>query len=253
MGTSTTQTAKGLLAIIEQVNAVAFFKEVSSLIQIKEQTGKVLEKIRLNTKDELRIEISVNNAGGISFTHALCDDYLNEFLPIWEEEALKRGLDVSVSKLREEIVTDYTYLIFPVLKVEEVTQVLEGLYTLQLLTKFILKNGKLPEGFWYPLDSTFDEWHLYFSIHPIMAGILDGYIDEIISLPDAIVTLYELLTSDTKQAEIMAKFTAVKVCNDLIELYQNEDHLDEYKSQHRAGVAFISVGAMLSPEFKNFF
>jgi hypothetical protein len=253
VATSDKRIVKELLTIAERVNATDFFKEVSSLIHIKDQSGNVLEQLRLNESDELLIEIIVNNAGSISFTHALCEDYLNEFLPIWEEEALKRGLDVSVSKLREEIVTDYTYLIFPDLKVEDVAQVLEGLYTLQLLTKFILKNGKLPEGFWYPLDSNFDVWRLYFSIHPIMAGILDGYIDEIISLPDAFVTLYELLTSDTKQAEIMAKFTAVKVCTDLIELYQNEDHLDEHKSQHRAGVAFISVGAMLSPEFRKFF
>ncbi|KAB8152989.1 hypothetical protein EZY14_011425 [Kordia sp. TARA_039_SRF] len=234
-----------LTKIIEDINSLDFFYEVGSKVILFDETSHQAKEISTRKYYDLVIEIRIRQGEIVYFNHHLDKKFGNEFVAIWEKEILNRGLEYSVSNLIGEIIEDYKTIEFGIPNYTDIEQIVKSLYVFQILIKAILRNGKLPMSFWNENHPKFDSWKKYFTVHPIVAGIIDAMIDEITKMPAAISTLYELAYIETTEQLILDRFFNVEVNKKTIEMYQEQEQMSLVESKYKAGRVFISVGLLL--------
>jgi hypothetical protein len=235
-----------IIEIVEEINSLEFFYDVGSKIILVDKTNNIKKEITTRIIYDLVIEIEVKENKTIIFDHYLDTNFGNEFTSILDKEITNRGLNFSAKTIKNTIFEDYKHLKFTVNSVAELKEIIAALYTFQILIKHILKNGKIPTPTWNKNHPNYNTWNNYFSIKPITAGIIDGIIDEIISIPTGVFSLYEITYSRKKEKEILDTFFNTEVNIKLIEMYQKEYGIDKITSEYKAGKAFISTGTMLS-------
>ncbi|PTX62722.1 hypothetical protein C8N46_102119 [Kordia periserrulae] len=234
-----------LTKIIEEINSLDFFDEVESKVILFDETSHQAKEISTRKYSDLVIEIRIRQGEIVHFNHYLDKKFGNEFVAIWEKEILNRGLEHSVSNLMDEIVEDYKTIKFGIPKYTDIEQIVKSLYVFQIVTKTILRNGKLPMSLWNENHPKFGSWKKYFTIHPIVAGMIDAMIDEITKIPVAISVLYEIAYIETTEQLMLDRFFNLEVNKKAIEMYQEEEQMSRVESEYKAGKVFISVGLLL--------
>lgn len=244
---------ENIIHTIERIKSEDFLKEASYNITIIELEGrKTIQKESFVSRKiyDLKIIIEIEKNNILSFKHVLTDSFLEEFIPIWEKEIKNREIDTSIKKIRKNLLRDYSTIQITEVKKENIELIIKSLLVFQIITKYIFKNGKLPRAMWYSKDPDYIQWKKYFSLKPIIAGLIDGLIDEITGINMAILNLYEIAFDKKIETQIEINFLKTERNKGLIELYRNEENMDNDDSEHKAGMALISVSTMLSDNVK---
>ncbi len=243
-------TFNSIVEIVEEINALDFFNDIGSKIILVDKTYDIEKEISTRILYDLVIEIHIEENRITLFDHSLDINFGNEFSLIWDKEIINRGLDFSSKKMNKMIIEDYKHLKFNVTNLANLKEIIVGLYTFQILIKYILRNGKIPTPTWNKNHPDYDNWKSYYTIKPITAGTIDAIVDEIIGIPTGIYTLYEIASFGNYEKELLDKFFKLEVNSKLIEMYQNQYGINEILSEYKAGKTFISVGTMRSDKIE---
>jgi hypothetical protein len=202
----------------------------------------------INSGDELLIRIDLDNDKIIKYQFHFLDNYLADCLENIREEAKNRGLDFfSVEKMRLEILDDLKSVTISQLDVATILGFTNCLLVFQYLHKHILRNLALPKSIWFSEDEAYHLWHEEHRLHPIIAGQLDGLIDEIIALPSAIFRIYELYFTNGTKDKITSQSINLQQYNDLL---NDTDQINKFPNEeirmHNSVQTIISVTFLMN-------
>src|SRR5690554_913709 len=200
-----------------------FYKDVDIAVnvQVRNKDGRVINGGDLTyktdykkKKNDINIQIFLNADGTYSIKHKFSETYLKEFEKKWIEEARKRGLDVDIPEMRADIIaflnSKEAELSFGEKFLREmrtwfdasVAGYIEGIQATQKITRNIWDEGVINESTWHSTGENSAEhtkWPVYMQFNPIVGGAVDGVIDEIVGIPMACKSVYEIATDDEKR------------------------------------------------------
>ncbi len=210
---------------------------------------------------EISLDITIDSNGKLKIKHIASKDYLKEFEGKWEQEIKKRGLDINITELRQQVLNDFTsaeieHNFFETfvqktkaLLSEQVGGYIEAIHSTQKIAKNVWKEGQVNESTWYSKDDAHKEWPKYVQFAPVIGGATDGVIDEVVGIPMAIKGVYGIAT-DKKQREAIGKIFTKEGFKGLLEgLLDNakETLQEEDKREHFGGKTTITVASMMVP------
>lgn len=244
--------------------------DIAVNVQVRNKDGNVINggDVTYKTdykkkKNDINIQIFLNADGTYSIKHKFSDTYLKEFEKKWIEEARKRGLDVDIPEMREDIVaflnSKEAELSFGKKFLREmrtwfdasVAGYIEGIQATQKITRNIWDVGVINESTWHSTGENSAEhtkWPVYMQFNPIVGGAVDGTIDEIVGLPMACKSVYEIATDDEKRKALAKVFTSEGFSQMLDGLKESVTELrdDTEKRGHFGGQTAVSVISMMS-------
>ncbi|HRP90498.1 MAG TPA: hypothetical protein PKX92_10730 [Edaphocola sp.] len=249
-----------------------FYKDVDIAVnvQVRNKDGKVINGGDLTyktdykkKKNDINIQIFLNADGSYSIKQKFSDTYLKEFEKKWIEEARKRGLDVDIPEMREDIIaflnSKEAELSFGKKFLREIrtwfdTSVagyIEGIQATQKITRNIWDAGVINESTWHSTGENSAEhtkWPVYMQFNPVVGGAVDGIIDEIVGIPMACKSVYEIATDDEKRKALAKVFTSEGFSQMLDGLKESVTELrdDAEVRGHFGGQTAVSVISMMS-------
>lgn len=249
-----------------------FYKDVDIAVnvQVRNKDGRVINGGDLTyktdykkKKNDINIQIFLNADGTYSIKHKFSETYLKEFEKKWIEEARKRGLDVDIPEMRADIIaflnSKEAELSFGEKFLREmrtwfdasVAGYIEGIQATQKITRNIWDEGVINESTWHSTGENSAEhtkWPVYMQFNPIVGGAVDGVIDEIVGIPMACKSVYEIATDDEKRKALAKVFTSEGFSQMLDGLKESVTELrdDTEKRGHFGGQAAVSVISMMS-------
>jgi hypothetical protein len=232
---------------ISYIHDDSVFYNINSSIQLddsKGDIGDVLFHSRSSGKNrDLVIYVEIND-GKAKIEYSFSDNYLLEFLPILDVKMQNRGFKSKAKGIRIKSLKELKFLKFPELDLEQVPIAIKQLYISQLLTKYIFKNLMLPKSFWRSSDDEYEKWKKHLVISPIIAGVIDGMIDEIKYIPDAIFSLLKLHNDISYEDEIINSIDSDLLDNLILENLENG--LNKELSEYNAARTIVSAGSLLN-------
>ena len=246
--------------------AEPFYQGVNTCVYIKQLdfNGVKINEDKLKTNYDKPCDITLNVTikpnGSVNIKHVMADNYLKDQVKHWQEEANKRGLKVSAEELRKQVIKDFesqeTEISFAqrfLLGMQKqigigVGQYVEAIQATQKIGKNIWEQGTINQSTWYSKDDEHKEWPDFAQFHPLVGGVTDGTVDEIVGIPVAIKGVYEIATDPEKQKALQKMFTK-KGLGDLMDGLAKEAKdiaNDPEKGQHFAGQTAVSVISMMS-------
>lgn len=243
-----------------------FYQDVNTCVYIKQLDfeGKKINEDKLKTNYDkpcdITLNITIKPNGSVNIKHVMGDHYLKDKVKKWQEEANKRGLKISVEELRKQVIKDFEsieteqsfYKKFIVgwqkLIGEGVANYVEGIQATQKIGKNIWSEGTVNHSTWYSKSNEHKEWPDYVQFNPIIGGVLDGTIDEIVGLPVSLKGVYEISTDPKKQEALKGMFTKKGLGNLMDGLAQEAKDIanDTEKGQHFGGQTAVSVVSMMT-------
>ncbi|HRG89729.1 MAG TPA: hypothetical protein PLW44_11960, partial [Chitinophagales bacterium] len=168
---------------------------------------------------DVEIDVYINANGEVKIQHKANPDYLKDFVAKWQQEAKARGLEIDVEELRKQVLFDFEssetedgfYNAF-IKKVnaalsDKIASYTEGIQATQKVGKNIWSEGVINQSLWFSKDSEHGQWPRYMKTPPAVGGALDAGIDEIVGIPMAIKSVYEIATDEKQRAQFAAVFT----------------------------------------------
>jgi hypothetical protein len=243
-----------------------FYQDVNTCVYIKQLdfNGVKINEDKLKTNYDkpcdITLNITIKPDGSVNIKHVMADNYLKDKVKTLQEEANKRGLKISVEELRQQVIKDFEsieteqsfYKKFIVgwqkLIGEGVANYVEGIQATQKIGKNIWSEGTINHSTWYSKSNEHKEWPEWVQFNPLIGGVLDGTIDEIVGIPVALKGVYEIATDPKKQEALKGVFTK-KGVNDLMDGLAKEAKdiaNDPEKGQHFAGQTAVSVASMMT-------
>jgi len=235
------------------------------LIQLDKSGNKIAEKKLKNHITDEPCEVSLvftfNAKGEVQVKHKLHKDYLKEYVDKRKEEAKKRGIDVKIEELRQQVHEDFLaleneqdfYKTFiqnaKALLSDKVATYVEAIQATQKIAKNVWDEGTINKTTWHTKDfQEHKKWPEYVRFNPLVGGATDGVIDEIVGIPMAIKGVYGIATNEDQQKAIKQLFTK-EGFGKLLEgmsTQVTEVANDEERLQHFTGQATVSVATMMT-------
>ena len=248
--------------------------------QIKPSLQVTNEAIIQNYEEwDVGLDIIIDEKGKVSVKHYVSPDYLKES-KYWTQEIKARGLgeEINLENLRQEIVTNFvapeteecfsqkflaavdkivhipavqkTLQKISAATAKSVAAYVEGVQATQKVVKNVWDEGEINESIWWKNDTTgeYQQWPEYMHTAPVVGGAVDGVIDEIVGIPLAIRSVYEIATDEEKREGFKAMFTK-EGFDKLKESLKEEVKTiinDEDKQEHFAGKTTVNVAAMFT-------
>ena len=250
---------------IDQQLANPFYKNVDLAvnIQLKDKAGNVLSDttVKTNTKkkvNDIKLQIFLYPDGTYKINHQFSENYLKEFEKKWIEEAKARGLEVDISAMRKDIIgylnSEEAEASFGKKFLREirtwydasVAGYIEGIQATQKVTMHIWDEGTINRGIWHSTNEDakeYQQWPKYMHLAPVLGGATDGVVDEIVGIPIACKSIYEIATDDEKKKAFAKVFTKDGF-NNLVDGFKNQATgilKDQQRLQHFTGQTTISV------------
>lgn len=243
-----------------------FYQGVNTCVYIKQLdfNGVKINEDKLKTNYDkpcdITLNITIKPNGSVNIKHVMGDHYLKDKVKKWQEEANKRGLKVDVEELRQQVIKDfesieteqsfYKKFITGYQKIigRAVASYVEGIQATQKIGENIWEQGTINESTWYSKNNEHKKWPDFVQFHPLVGGVTDGTVDEIVGIPVAIKGVYEIATDPEKQKALKGMFTK-KGLGDLMDgLAQEAKDIanDPEKGQHFGGQTAVSVISMMS-------
>lgn len=257
-----------LVSKVQEQLSKTFYKNVNVAVNIKllDANGNLVDgkdktlQTNVNKPFDVKLNITVKQDGTADIKHIASENYMKQYVSKWQKEAEARGLEIDVEALRMQ-----TFLMFQSQETEKsfyqkfiqetkalisdkVAGYVEGVQVSQKIAVNIWEQGTINQSTWLTKDPEYKEWPKYAQINPLVGGVTDGVVDEIVGIPLAVKGVYEIIADDEKQEALKNIFTkegAKQMFNGLVSNAQ-ETLGDEDKSQHFAGQTVVSVATMLS-------
>ncbi|MFD2915233.1 hypothetical protein [Psychroserpens luteus] len=228
--------------------------------------SKSLQNFQTSQHADILIDIKISKGGKISISNKVNPKYLKQYEAKWVKEAKLRGLEVNIPELRRRVHRDienlakaadelsfYTKFIqnTKALFHDNIASYVEGIAATQKIAKNVWDVGIINEDTWHTNGEFAEQhkkWPEYCQFHPVIGGIEDGVIDEIVGIPMAIKGVYELVVDEEKQEAFKNIFTKDGLGNLYEGLKQEvkDTYNDSEKREHFGGKTTVSVVSMMS-------
>ncbi|MBC8884042.1 hypothetical protein H9X57_14020 [Flavobacterium piscinae] len=256
---------KELSKVIQKQLENPFYQTVKLCVYIKQVDaqgnviGENLLKTDYKTKEcEVRLNITIKPGEKIEIKHVVHPNFLKEYEDKWKKEARARGLDVDISQMRKESneefekkETEYNfYQKFiqqsKALFNDKIGGYVEAIQATQKVAKNVWAEGTVYKSNWHSKDDDHKNWPEYMQFEPIVGGVTDGAIDEIIGIKMAITTVYDIATDEEKRNAFSQVFTAQGMEQMYAGLKQEAEEIykDTERSEHFVGKTTVAVGSM---------
>lgn len=263
-----TNNYEDLVSKVQEQLSKAFYKNVNVAVNIKllDVNGNLIDgkdktlQTNSNKAFDVKLNITVKQDGTVEIKHIASENYMKQYVSKWQKEAKARGLEVDVEALRMQSIVVFEsqeteksfYQKFiqsaEALFNDKVAGYVEGVQVSQKIAANIWEQGTINQSTWLTKDKEHKEWPKYAQINPLVGGVTDGVVDEIVGIPLAVKGVYEIVTDDEKQEALKKIFTKEGAKQMLEGLATNAEETlkDNDKSQHFAGQTVVSVATMLS-------
>ncbi len=209
---------------------------------------------------DVAIDIIVDEKGNIIVKHHAHENYLKEYVDKWQQEAKARGLDINIEDLRQKVLADfesietekgfYDKFIQGVKSTfnNKIAGYVEGVQATQKVARNVWKDGEINKSLWHSKEEEHQQWPSYMETHPVTGGITDGVVDEIVGIPMAIKTVYEIATDEEKRKAFANVFTkeGLKQLADGFTQEAKDTYNDDEKLGHFSAKTTVSVVSMMS-------
>lgn len=231
-------------------------------INLKKELPKYTSTFSNNEGDcEIILDIKIDASGQVSIEHKTSPNYLKDFIPKWEKEIKKRGLEkeVNIEELRQQVIQDFEsseiehsfYQTFiqdaKALLSDNIGGYIEAIQSTQKVAKNVWSDGTINESTWLTSNQEHKEWPNYMQLNATVGGATDGVVDEIVGIPMAIKGIYGIAT-DEKQREALGNLFTQDGIKQLVDgLVKDADQTldDSDHLQHFAGQTSVSVASSL--------
>ena len=239
--------------------------DVAAYVKLVDENGKpILEntlKSNYNKKqNDIKLNITLHSDGRIEIKHEISPGYLSEYEEKWKKEAKARGMEVDITAMRQDIIkfleSEEAELSFGKEFLREIRTwydesvggYIEAIQATQKVIGNVWKEGTINQSTWFSKDDEHRQWPEYMHFNPIVGGATDGIIDEIVGLPMACKSVYELATDDEKRKALGKVFTKEGFSQMLEGLKKEYEELkkDEEKRGHFGGKTAVSIISMIS-------
>jgi len=213
-------------ASIEEKLQNDLFVNVKLCVELTSAKGKketLLTKGLQNSADtDIRLRVHVNNQDSkVFFDIDVSEDYLQEYVPKWQQKASSKGYeDIDIESLRQAVINDlksrevqgwFSVMSQSVgsLLSQKIGGFVEVLQTSQKIARNVWEEGKLPEGTWHSNkpETGYNDYPAYARFEPAISGACDAIIDEIMGIPLIIRTGYQLMTDKQQREAFLQIFT----------------------------------------------
>lgn len=263
-----TNSYEDLVNKVQEQLSKEFYKNVNVAVNLKlvDADGNTVNgkdktlQTNANKPYDVKLNITLKPDATVEIKHIASENYMKQYVSKWQKEAEARGLEVDIESLRMQ-----TALYFESKEIEashyqkfiqkakslfndKVVGYVEGIQVSQKIATNIWEHGTINESTWFTKAPEYKQWPKYAQIHPLVGGVTDGVVDEIVGIPVAVKGVYEIVTDDEKQEALKNIFTkegAKQMFNGLVS-NAKETLNDEDKSQHFAGQTVVSVATMLA-------
>ena len=242
-----------------------FYSDVKTQVNIEQFYGQgdkqTFASASINNYDDnkenydVQINISIDKQGRVSLKHNLHEDYLKEYTKKWVEEAQARGMEIDIESLRQQVIND-----FEAIQTQKnfkqrfltaldkhlgisLGKYVEAVQATQKVTKHVWSKGTINESLWHSKNNEHVFWPDYMQFNTYVAGSADGVIDEIVGLPLACKSVYELATDNEKRKALRKAFTKEGFKQMVNGIGQEIEELrnDSEKREHFGGKTVIAV------------
>ncbi|WP_455592190.1 hypothetical protein [Bacteroides sp.] len=247
----------------------AFFKDVKLCVDITTSTGaqRTLQTTGLNRCEdaEIKIKVDIDEATGqVGVSINPSESYLSEYILEVQKEADARGIKVNVEDLRNQIINDLKskersrslfdkltdQLPESVRKIvkNRVATFVEGVQASQKICKNVWDKGEINKSTWYSKDSDHQQWPGYCQFHPVVGGLEDGVIDEIVGIPLAIKGVYEIMTDEQQRQALKGLFSAEGMSQmwESLKTEATETLSDNERTEHFGSKTVVQVASTLT-------
>lgn len=238
--------------------------DLAAYVKLVDDKGKTIFENTLKTDykkkvNDLKLNITLRLDGKIKISHEISKNYLKEYENKWINEAKKRGLEVNVAEMRYDIIgflesqkAEQSFARQFLQNVKSwydgnVGSYIEAFQATQKITKNIWKEGVINESTWYSKNKEHKDWPGYMQFHPVIGGVADGVIDEVVGIPMACKSVYELATEDEKRKALVKIFSSEGFGQMIDGLKEQVKDIanDGEKRGHFGGQTAVSVISML--------
>lgn len=239
--------------------------DVAAYVKLVDEKGKTIAENTLKSnynkkQNDIKLNITLHTDGQIEIKHEINPAYLSEYEEKWKKEAKARGMEVDITAMRQDIIkfleSEEAELSFGkefLRKIrtwydESVGGYIEAIQATQKVIGNVWREGTINQSTWYTKDDDHREWPEYMHFNPVVGGVTDGVIDEIVGLPMACKSVYQLATDSEKRKALGKVFTS-EGFSQMMEGFKQEAKdiaNDEDKLGHFSGQTTISIISMLS-------
>lgn len=259
------QQGDGFDAVIKQISdklQVDFFSDVKMAVNLSNSYGReeTLLTSGLGSADEADVSlgIHVDEVNGKAYLSIKASEgFLAEYVAARQQDANARGIEVDVEELRVQVIADLealeTHDLFSTfcqsvksVFSESIGAFVEVVQTTQKASKTIWRDGQMDKGHWWSKAENNKKWPGYATMHPAIAGPVDGLIDEVTGIPIAIRSIYGIMTEEEQRESFKQLFTADGMSAMVGALGNELDATlkDTEKLTHTGGKTVINVAAI---------
>ena len=256
-------------ALIKKIQAKLsnnFYNSVNTAVYVKQvnSDGKTIKEDFLQTNSkkpwDVKLNITVKPNGQVEIKHVASNNYMKQYVEKWKKEAKARGLEVDIEALRKQCIQDFESQVTEksfyqkflqntkALLDDNIAGYVEGIQVSQKIAKNVWAEGTINQSTWLSKADEHKKWPQYAQINPLVGGITDGAIDEIVGIPLAVKGVYEIVTDEEKQKSLQKIFTkeGAKQMMEGLAANVQETLKDKDKTEHFAGQTAVSVISMMS-------
>jgi hypothetical protein len=215
---------------------------------------------------EIRLKIKIDLAtDAVSFDLKCASNYLNEYTDRWTAKVQKYQEEwdtpVDVDDLRLQTIraiedSQTVLSFFEKLNQDvqafignKIATCVEAVQVSQKITKNIWADAEVNKSTWYSKDSEHTQWPEYARLTPVVGGVSDGVIGEVIGIPIAIKGIYGIMTDDEQREAFLSVFNseAISALWDSFIIESKEIVSDEERFTHLASRTTIELATLLTP------
>ena len=253
--------------IVKEVHAKVlnpFFSDVKMDVTIASFGGANVSTISSydsGMSADIKLNIQLKENGGIDFTVKASDSYLEDNVVSLQREADARGISVKVEELREQVIQHLESIETNKTLFDKVAQKLESIFSKQVgafvesiqatqkITKHVWEHGNIHKSTWYSKDIEYNQWPEYMKFEPLIGGVADGAIGEIVGIPLAVKGVYEIISDKSQREAFASLFTkdgiramAQSLKSEAQNISSDEELLTHLISQTTIEVASFATG-----------
>ncbi len=190
-------------------------------------------------KQDINLDVKIDSLGMPDFKIKASDNYLKEYVKRVQKEIDECGLhdDVDAEALRQQVVNDLAELEKVVNRksfIQKIADVylqstvigrslqqargliskysvkgIEVIQATQKICKNVWAEGTIPESVWYSKNKEHEQWPNYVCQYPILGGVEDGLIDEIVGIPIAVKGIYTVISDEDARNQLYDSFANI--------------------------------------------
>ena len=210
---------KALQKILKAKAANVFYASVNLCIEHSySHRGQVRISDSYQSNPGAKCEVTIRidqSAKGVRTQVDLADSLFKKDVSSWAAKAKKRGMDIDVEKMRTDLIGDLEEMMNETSWYTKTEMDIVAWYedniggfveVVQATTKVgenIWEVGTINESIWHTKDSTMAAenklWPETLRFHPLTGGVVDGVVDEIVGIPLACKSVYQVCTDKEKR------------------------------------------------------